>query len=101
MGSIYSDAAMVLAWLGAGTPESEKAILKMDDLSCRHREMMVRVEASKGDVKGMMMSEIKGLVESLVVGYEEDADVPINLILHLLQREYWTRVWIQVSLKSV
>ena len=95
MASIYSFAAIVLAWLGPGSPERDTAIYKLDDLSCRHREAMLRVETSKELSELLVYKEYACLVESLSIGSDLQCDVPIPHIFGFLNKEYWNRVWIQ------
>ena len=96
---IYSSAAIVLAWPGLGGVESDFAIYKLDDLSCRHSEIMLRVAVSKEPVEALVYRELGTIVENLSIGNEPECDVPIPVISELLKKDYWNWVWIQQEIE--
>lgn len=97
MAEIYTSAAIVLAWLGPKTIDSDLAIIKLDELSCRNMELAYQAASSRNQTKERLDGLAK-LVDTLKAGTDSSCDIPIPSIVNFFTRDYWDRVWIQQEL---
>jgi hypothetical protein len=100
MGRIYSEAAVVLSWLGPSDHQSNITMMKLRKLGKWWNDTFSSFP-SCSDPTAMAASLnalLPKVLPRLKAGLGPDADVPYPLITKLLSRPYWHRLWIQQEL---
>jgi Heterokaryon incompatibility protein (HET) len=84
MGSIYSQAVLVIAWLGREGENSEDAIRRLDEIA---KHIVFRITQDEGFYQKRLeyMSE--------VVAKDSQRPFPLEYVYKVFQRPWWSRIW--------
>ncbi len=99
MGKIYSEAAVVLSWLGPEDHPSTIAMTKLSRLN-QYFEDNFPVDALPASMDTALWAPIfnnwmECSFANLKPGNDHESDVPYACIVKFLSRPYWSRLWTQ------
>lgn len=103
MTRIYSDATIVLAWIGSESHDSGKALKTLYKMSIPYQDLITNKPKNSSDEEAVKsLTHMKEWTEKslpkVLPSKISEADKTVLAILHLMSRPYWKRVWVQQEL---
>ena len=93
MKDIYSQADLVLAWLGPSEEHGESILEKLE-LVGKH-VLQVASAARSEDKNSSVFAKVDEAVRNLSASStDNESDLPFHLMVHIFGRAFWGRVWI-------
>jgi hypothetical protein len=94
MKDIYSQADLVLAWLGPSGEYGEFVLEKIERVGLQMIRIASAMESEEEDDAKVIKRINKEAKKLLTGSTNDDSDIPFHLMGHIFNRTFWERIWI-------
>ncbi|PMD43638.1 hypothetical protein L207DRAFT_301603 [Hyaloscypha variabilis F] len=94
MKDIYSQADLVLVWLGPSGEYGEFVLEKIERVGLQMIRIASAIESEEEDDAKVIKRINKEAKKLLTGSTNDDSDIPFHLMGHIFNRTFWERIWI-------